>query len=384
VKQVASLRGMTWNHPRGYDPLVACCAVWKERTGVDVRWDKRSLQDFEAMSVRLLADHYDLIVIDHPHVGQITRENCLLPLDAPDRDLQRHAVAGASVGPSYQSYLWAGRLWALPIDAAAQVQAWRPDLVGEPAADWDAVMALAKAGSVMCPLRPPHSLMAFFTLAANLGTPCDVDPSGRLIGHEEGVEVYRLLGDLAAVLDPECFAMDPIAVLETMAGADARIACAPLVYGYASYARDGFRDVALRFADIPPAGKRGPEGSTLGGTGVAVSASTRYPAECLALAYWLAGEEAQTGAYVSAGGQPAHAAAWEDVAINALYHDFYRCTRKSLDRAWVRPRHDGYMQFQAAAALAINNSLQRGGDGGALVDQLNRLFAKSLPRPDAN
>src|ERR1700691_4155025 len=75
------LRGMTWDHPRGYDPLVACSAVWEGRTGVSIEWDRRSLQDFESFPVAELAARYDLIVIDHPHVGQITREQCLVPLD---------------------------------------------------------------------------------------------------------------------------------------------------------------------------------------------------------------------------------------------------------------------------------------------------------------
>jgi multiple sugar transport system substrate-binding protein len=29
-----TLRGMTWDHPRGFDPLAACARVWRERTGV--------------------------------------------------------------------------------------------------------------------------------------------------------------------------------------------------------------------------------------------------------------------------------------------------------------------------------------------------------------
>ena len=76
-----TLKGMTWSHPRGYDPMVACSKLWQEQTGATVEWDKRSLQDFESFPVEELAREYDLIVIDHPHVGQITRENCLLPLD---------------------------------------------------------------------------------------------------------------------------------------------------------------------------------------------------------------------------------------------------------------------------------------------------------------
>ncbi|TIU26397.1 MAG: carbohydrate ABC transporter substrate-binding protein, partial [Mesorhizobium sp.] len=69
-----SLKGMTWNHPRGYDPMVACSRLWQEKTGVSIEWEKRSLQDFESFSVEELARAYDLIVIDHPHVGQITAE----------------------------------------------------------------------------------------------------------------------------------------------------------------------------------------------------------------------------------------------------------------------------------------------------------------------
>ena len=59
-----TLRGMTWNHPRGYDPLAACARVWRERTGVEILWDKRSLQDFETYPVEELARRYDLIIID--------------------------------------------------------------------------------------------------------------------------------------------------------------------------------------------------------------------------------------------------------------------------------------------------------------------------------
>ena len=86
------LKGMTWSHPRGYDPMVACSTLWKEKTGVAVEWDKRSLQDFESYPVEELARAYDLIVIDHPHVGQITGEGCLTPLDVPGREAEREGA----------------------------------------------------------------------------------------------------------------------------------------------------------------------------------------------------------------------------------------------------------------------------------------------------
>ena len=94
------LAGMTWNHPRGYDPMVACSALWREKTGVEVAWDKRSLQDFELFPVEELARRYDLIVIDHPHVGQVTAERCLTPLDVAGREASgRRLRRAASAGP---------------------------------------------------------------------------------------------------------------------------------------------------------------------------------------------------------------------------------------------------------------------------------------------
>ncbi|RYG99405.1 MAG: extracellular solute-binding protein, partial [Alphaproteobacteria bacterium] len=163
---------MTWNHPRGHDPMVATSAVWRDRTGVEITWDKRSLQDFETFPVQELARQYDLIVIDHPHVGQITAEQCLAPLDVPGREGEGAELACQSVGKSYPSYNWKNRQWALPIDAATQVQAYRPDRLERPAESWDDVITLAKAGHVVLPMRAPHSMMTFFTLAANIDAPC--------------------------------------------------------------------------------------------------------------------------------------------------------------------------------------------------------------------
>lgn len=373
------LKGMTWSHPRGYDPMVACSRLWREKSGVEVDWDKRSLQDFESYPVEELARRYDLIVIDHPHVGQITAEGCLAPLDVPGRDAEREALARASVGKSYPSYEWQGRQWAFPIDAAAQVQAWRPDLLGQPAARWEEVIELAREGRVLVPLKPPHSLMCFYTLAANLGTPCATAAGGSapLIDAAAGEHVFEMIRELAALVDPACLEMDPIAVSERMADTHARIACAPLIYGYVSYATDGFRPHRLAFTDIPAAGTNGPVGSALGGTGIAVSAFSAAKETAIDFAYWIASGEVQRGPYAAAGGQPGHGEAWQDERVNAATGDFYRATRATLEGAWLRPRHAGYIAFQEAASNRLNEALVERQDGRELVADLNRLFAES-------
>lgn len=371
-----TLKGMTWSHPRGYDPMVACSKLWREKTGVEIVWDKRSLQDFESFPVEELARAYDMIVIDHPHVGQITQEGCLAPLDVPGREAARDALERGSVGWSYPSYNWQGRQWAFPIDAATQVQAWRPDLLDVAPATWSEVLDLARQGRVLLPLRPPHTLMAFYTLAGNLGAPCSVE--GELIGVEHGARVFEMMREIAALVDPACFEMDPIAVSEKMAEQGSTIACSPLLYGYVSYGTEGFRPHRLAFADMPVAGENGPVGSALGGTGIAVSAFSSDVNAAIDFAYWIASGEIQKTLYAASGGQPGHAAAWEDDAVNAATGDFYRDTRATLEGAWVRPRHDGYMGFQQAASDRINEGLRDGHPATQVVGDLNRLFERSF------
>ena len=370
------LKGMTWSHPRGYDPMVACSAIWAEKTGVSIEWEKRSLQDFESYPVEDLARAYDLIVIDHPHVGQITRENCLSPLDLPERKAELAALRTGSVGASYDSYNWQGRQWAFPIDAATQVMAWRPDLISAPPKTWDEVLGLARDGRVALPLRPPHSLMSLFSLAGNLGKPCKTE-GDEIIDAQTGAQVWEMLRQIASLTDARCTEDDPIAVLEKMAQPDSRIACAPLTYGYVNYAIPGFRPRLIRFADMPASADHGPVGSALGGTGIAVSAFSANRSAAVDFAFWLASGDVQKGPFAASGGQPGHAAAWEDDTVNAATSDFYRATRATLNGAWLRPRHDGYMEFQAAASERLKAGLEAKEGATQVIADINRLFREN-------
>ena len=367
------LRGMTWDHPRGYDPLHACATLWQQRTGVEISWERRSLQDFESFPVEELARQYDLIVIDHPHVGQVTREGCLLPFAPAGLD----GIQRGSVGASFPSYFWQGQQWALPIDAATQVQAWRPDRLARAPTDWREVLELARAGRVALPLRPPHSLMCLYTLCAQRGAPGRVEGPD-LFDAQVASEVCAQLRELIPLLDPRCLTQDPIAVFEDMAQPAATIDCVPLIYGYVNYAWPGFRLAQLGFADMPGWQGHGPVGSALGGTGIAVSAHSRHAAQAVDFALWVAGAEAQRGPFAAAGGQPGHAAAWEDDTVNAAAGNFYRATRATLEGAWVRPRHDGYMAFQQAASERLNAGLLGDEPVARTVAALNALFRESL------
>ena len=125
-----TLRGMTWNHARGYDPMVATAAQYaKVHPDVEIIWEQRSLQAFADRPIEDMASEYDLMVIDHPHVGQVARSGELLALDGLGRDQALATLTAQSIGHSHESYQIDGRQWALAIDAATPVAAYRPDLL---------------------------------------------------------------------------------------------------------------------------------------------------------------------------------------------------------------------------------------------------------------
>ena len=101
-------------------------------------------------------------------------------------------------------------------------------------------------------------------------------------------------------------------------------------------------------------------------------------AAAIDFAYWLASADVQRGPYAASGGQPGHSAAWNNDAVNFRTHDFYRATRATLDGAWVRPRHNGYMGFQELASERISNGLKVGEAGASVIADLNPLYAASF------
>lgn len=374
------LRGMTWNHSRGYDPMVATAEVFsRQHPGVTITWEKRSLQAFADHPLEDLAARYDLIVIDHPHVGQVAREGCLVPLDATGHADGLAALASESLGGSHESYQWDGHQWALAIDAATQVAAYRPDLLDAAPTTWAEVVKLASEGRVLWPIKPVDALMSFFTLNANLGSPCGRGEG--LCDRRTAREVLSRMRELASLLPRECLAMNPIEVLDRMSGAENdRIAYSPLLYGYTNYARAGYRPHGIHFANIPAVAGGGPRGSTLGGTGIAVSSRSAHVNLAVEYAFWIAGAQCQQTLYFDSGGQPGNAAAWDDDHCNAVAQGFFRDTRDTLDRAYVRPRHDGYMMFQDRGGDRINRFLEVGGEVDAALNDLESLYRVSLER----
>jgi multiple sugar transport system substrate-binding protein len=115
----------------------------------------------------------------------------------------------------------------------------------------------------------------------------------------------------------------------------------------------------------------------IGGTGIAVSASSPHRDAAADYAFWIAGGDCQKGLYFDAGGQPGNAVAWEDDRCNAACRDFFRGTRRTLETAWLRPRYDGYMGFQDRGGDIVHAFLRGDATRAATLDALQAAYEES-------
>ncbi|HVX57996.1 MAG TPA: hypothetical protein VHA37_09835, partial [Candidatus Saccharimonadales bacterium] len=126
----------------------------------------------------------------------------------------------------------------------------------------------------------------------------------------------------------------------------------PLAFGYSNYSRDGYRARRITYGAIPSAG-RGPVGATLGGAGLAISARCAHREVALAYTAWVAGASCQSTLYVDAGGQPGSRRAWTGDHANAITNAYFRATLPVLERAWLRPRDEGFPARQERGAEIV-------------------------------
>ena len=367
------LKGITWNHTRGFLPVVATAQRFSElHTNVSIEWEKRSLQQFADAPLKLLAERFDLMVIDHPSIGEAAHEGLLLKLDEhlPAQFLADQAAN--TVGRSHASYNYEGHQYALAIDAATPVAGWRADLLAKAGANlpatWEDLLALARKGLVTVPAIPIDSLMNLFMLANALGAePFSTDNALDL---ERGAEALEKLRELVQLSAPGSLERNPIRTWQLLAESEA-VAYCPFAYGYSNYSRVGYG--ANRIQVGPLVNFRGaPLRSTLGGAGIAVSASCKRPAEAVAYAQYTAGADVQRTTYTFAGGQPGHRAAWTDAATNGLTQNFFSATLSTLDAAWVRPRFPGFIAFQDRASELVHEFLRVGGSAAQTITRINQ------------
>ncbi|MGN9841072.1 hypothetical protein ACTMTI_23395 [Nonomuraea sp. H19] len=320
------MRGLTWDHPRGYAPLDELTRL--DQAGRNpygevpepIEWDRQPLEGFESEPIAKLCETYDVLVIDHPGLGAAT--DALVPMEEL---LEPDEMSGPRfVGRTCESYRLDGRQWALPLDAATQVAAARPGVMVP--GTWPEVAEFARGTRMALCLGGPHAFLMFCALC-----------SGDFLDPAEGARALELMAELLALADPEVSLRNPIGVLDALAAGGPEFC--PLVYGYLTY--------PLSFSDAPAWPGRVP-GSVLGGTGLAVSRRRIGAVRDAVRAHLrrLVSEPVQTKLFPASGGQPAARAAWASAT-----------TVSTMEAAWIRPRFPGYITLQDRSSALIREGL---------------------------
>ena len=379
MKQV-SLRGITWNHSRALPPLVATAQRFEEQhPGIRIQWEKRSLHEFGHADIVTLARTFDLLVIDHPMAGDAEATGVLTDLHLMLSSEQTKDLQQDSIGPSFSSYVYHDKLYALPIDAAAPAASFRPDLLyrhglEEPRV-WADVVSLARLGWVQVPAFPADIFLNFMGLCVSLGSAVACNPE-RLVDHEIGAYCLESLRELTALMPDEIYRMNPIALYERMANEET-IAYCPFAYTYSNYSRNGFAANHVRFSNPVAMDRDTPMRTVLGGTGIAISASCKDPALALEYSLFVAGQTCQRTLYGMCGGQPARRSAWNDSLLNQMTDEFFLRTAASIETAYVRPRYPCYVGLQERAGEVIVEYSRDHGNAQKAIEQIDTLYRLS-------
>ena len=376
------MKGITWNHTRGFVPMVATSQRYAElNPEVQIQWEKRSLQGFADDPIEKLAQDYDFLIIDHPHIGVMSEAGAVLPLDEYMSYDFLHEQQINQVGRSHENYYYNGHQWALSIDAATPVACWREDKFAELGLKlpetWSELIALAKLGYVLLPAIPVDSLMNLYPLC--------LDRSGDLFSSktvvaDTGVLEFALsrLKELVDYCDPKCLRSNPIQVYEMLSSGKGKEIYCPMAYGYSNYSREGYCDHPLTFGNVPKGPSGNPLHTTIGGAGIAISKKCRDVNAALDYVKYVMSPSCQRTLYFESGGQPGHKLAWLDERVNQASRNFFQNTLETLDDSYTRPRYNGHMYFQDKASLVVHEYLTEKISIHDCIKKLNIIYMQSL------
>lgn len=371
------LKGITWDHARGYDPLIAASELYYKEKGIQVDWQKRSLTNFGDQSLEALSKQFDLIIMDHPHVGVAEASQCLMPLNdlVPANILNELKISSA--GPSFESYHYHEKQWALPIDAAMQCASYRADLMVNDSLPntWEEVFALAKTlaskklyiGMALC---PTDCLCSFLSLTAQFGSPIQ-ENNELLVEPSVGIKALSMLRTMRDIFHPKALDWNPIALYDYMAEQN-DIAYSPLTFCYTNYSRAGFRKNILKYHTAPEINN-----VVLGGAGIAITSSCSNVQEAANYAAWICSDVVQSTIYVNAQGQPGNKMAWENKQANVITNNFFTNTMPSLTNAYLRPRYQGWPKFQTFLGETIHAYLLHDTAPELVLEKLQAAYTAS-------
>jgi multiple sugar transport system substrate-binding protein len=379
------ITGIAWDHRRCWGPLEASIEPYRDLTGEAVRWDRRSLYSFGEGDLGTFAESYDLVIYDHPFVGDAASNGWLLDLNTLLTSGDKSRFEADAVGASWLSYAYDSGIWGLPVDTAAQTAAWRADLfeahgfdvpktlddvldlgaraaahdlwVGWPSVPTDLMCTLVSIAA-SCGLRPGHSDGDFLALA-------DADMA---IGYVKA---------LAKLAHPKSREWNPIRCLDHMAAND-DVAYVPYLFNYVNYSGTAARPITF---GAPPAIAAGsPVRTLLGGAGIGISARSANPEAAFRYAMYLCSPAYQSADYVTYGGQPGSRTAWQSELCNAQTGGFFRNTLPVMDKAYLRPTHPGFVPFFHEATLKLAEVVFEAAPLPPFADWLNASYDRIRTR----
>lgn len=379
------LRGMTWDHARGYDPLAMGVPLFTAaHPDYEIEWTRRSLRDFGVQPIEVLAEQFDIIVIDHPFCGRAKTTGCLLDLRPLFPAEFFDMLERESVGASTRSYYYAGGIWGLPTDAASQVASYRPDLLAalgfdQPPRTFADVLTLGeaarKAGKWLgLPGVQSDASCLIASYAANIGAPISPD-TDHLLAPGIFDTVLGYLESLRPFCHPQSIDRNPIDTYDAMSLGD-DVVYVPYGFGYTNYSRLGAK-TPIRYTTVAGPGPDPVAGAMLGGAGCAISARCKDVEAAVTYLTWLHTPEHQAGAYFDNGGQPGLRSAWIDPNNDRKAGGFFSGTLETLDKAYLRPRFDGFIQAFEHVGELVHRFLAGDGDRAGIIRSSNEVYGRA-------
>lgn len=373
------LKGIAWDHPRGYEPLMAASKAFKKTNPkVNIQWDVRSLKEFGDMPIEELIGTYDFITIDHPYMGQADKNGLLLNLETCIASKELQELKSDSLGKCFDIYHYNSSFYATPIDAAALVASYRKDIFETLGLSLpknrDALKSFYKKipseYSVAWSLCPTDIWCTFLSLCAQSYGRHFIE--NQHINTTVGVEALNDIKFHIAHSHPESLKWNPIQVLDRM-GSEDNIIYSPYLFGYTNYSRKNYTKNIVHFTNSP-VGAQQDVSTIMGGVGLAVSALSKHPNIAANFVMYAASSEIQKGVFTLNGGQPASKKAWENAENNVICNNFFKDTKLTIENAYIRPQHPGWNQFQEHGADIIHEGILKDLSSETIMKQLNALY----------
>ncbi|TWO34627.1 extracellular solute-binding protein [Seonamhaeicola sediminis] len=373
------LKGIAWDHPRGYEPLIATSKAFQDNNpNVNITWKVRSLKEFGDTPIEDLIENFDVITIDHPYMGQAHKNGLLLPLEDYLKTEELNALKQQALGKCFDIYNYEKHVYATPIDAAALVASYRKDIIVSLGLDLPKNQEELKAFynklplgfSIAWALCPTDIWCTFLTLCAQYFGSGFIQNNE--INSKVGINALDELKFHVELSHPQSLNWNPIQILDNM-GEENSIVYSPYLFGYTNYSRKDYTKKLVNFTNSPT-GKQKNIATIMGGVGLAVSALTKHPEIASKYVNYVASAEVQEGVFTENGGQPASKNAWESKVNNVLCNDFFKDTKWTIENAYIRPQHPGWNAFQEQGADIIHEGILKDTSSEIIMNRLNDCY----------